>query len=133
MEHAYFLNGSRVTLINEFTYNKREYCVVYTGDDWFEVCKKSDLKKWEETYRYQEEQKQKARAELWKKYESKIIERMQNKAISGIANRLKLNAFFGKGGGKAYAVVISEEIEKLIKKEELYDIDQHVQKVRKDT
>lgn len=118
MEQLYFVNGQKVVLVTEFTYKEREYCVVYGGDDGFSVWQKSYLKKWEETWNYQEEQKRKARLEQWKACEDQIVQRMQNKAIKSLTTRIKLNAFFGsKVGGGAYAVVLAEELEKLIKED----------------
>lgn len=132
-KQIYFVNGTKVQLVHEFTFKEQEFAVVFHGDDEFSVYHKCDLKKWEETWNYQEEQKKIARAELWKEYEDKIIHRMQDKAIKGIANRIKLNAFFSAKSGAAYAVVVADEINKLIKEEGAYDTDQHVQNIRKDS
>lgn len=134
MPQIYYLHGGKVTLVSEYTYKDREYCVVYGGDDDFTTCRKSDLQKWEETWHYQEEQKRKARLEQWKACEDQIVERMQNKAIKSLASRIKLNAFFGKsGGGAAYTLVIMEELEKLIKEDKDPDVKSYVQKIRQDT
>lgn len=133
MEGTYFLNGKRVTIASEFEFDGRELCVVYEGDEWFEVCRKSDLKKWEDTYHYQQEKKWEDRKLALEQYGKKIIERMQNKAIKGISNRIKFNTFFGGKSGSAFALVVADEINKLIKEEDIHSVDKHVQEIRKDT
>lgn len=118
MSQIYFLNGGKVVLVSEFTYNEREYCVVFGGDDEFSVTRKENLKKWEETWHYQEEQKRKARLDKWRACEDQIVQRMQDKAIKALSTRIKFNAFFGKNSGNnAWIAVITDELDKLIKED----------------
>lgn len=94
------------------------------GDDYgyLTVVRKSDLKPREETWQWQQKQKhadelrlitQKAQENL-----DRLTEKLVDKAIISLASRIKFNVAFGSGGSAApYALMLSQELEKMIKKE----------------
>lgn len=113
----YFLNGTRVSLMHEFEYKDVQFAVVNAGDGEFLVCRKENLKKWEDTWRYQEEQKREQKLADYKRRHDEIVGAMQKKAINQLATRIKLNSVFGalSGDNSAIGVALAQELEKLIK------------------
>ena len=122
-KQEYYYNGGYVTIFSEVT-DHPDLVIVSDGGDYGEllVVRKDVLKKKEESYQYQQAQKradelrlitQKAQENL-----DKLTEKLVDKAIISLASRIKFNVAFGSGGSAApYALMLSQELEKMIKKE----------------
>lgn len=101
-----------------------EFAIMREGGDdgHITVCRKSNLKLKEDSWQWQQKQKhadelrlitQKAQENL-----DKLTEKLVDKAIISLASRIKFNVAFGSGGSAApYALMLSQELEKMIKKE----------------
>lgn len=122
-KQEYYYNGSYVTIFSEVT-DHPDLVIVSDGGDYGEllVVRKDVLKKKEESYQYQQAQKradelrlitQKAQENL-----DKLTDKLVDKAIISLASRIKFNVAFGSGGSAApYALMLSQELEKMIKKD----------------
>src|SRR5574344_2187267 len=120
-KQEYYYNGSYVTIFSEVTADP-DLVVVTDGNDYGEllVVRKNSLKKKEDSYQYQQAQKradelrlitQKAQENL-----DRLTEKLVDKAIISLASRIKFNVAFGEGGSAApYALMLSQELEKMIK------------------
>jgi predicted Zn-dependent protease len=112
-----FLRDREVQIINEFTDENTEYCVYSFVDGWgdFKVTAKSNLQKEEDTYSYK---RNKHLEELDRKIDEKTRE-IQDKAIKTLASRIKLNSAFQDTKTGYAGLLIAEELEKIIKNEEV--------------
>lgn len=122
-KQEYYYNGSYVTIFAEVA-DHPDMVIVTDGNDYGElnVVRKDQLQKKEESYTFKQAQKradelrlitQKAQENL-----DKITEKLVDKAIISLASRIKFNVAFGQGGSAApYALMLSQELEKMIKKE----------------
>lgn len=86
------------------------------------VARKSSLVKLEDSYEYKraKERADEIRLITQKAQENldRLTEKLVDKAIISLASRIKFNVAFGNGGSAApYAIVLSQELEKMIKKE----------------
>ena len=86
------------------------------------VAKKSSLVKLEDSYEFKraKERAEELRLITAKAKENldKLTEKLVDKAIVSLASRIKFNVAFGEGGSAApYALMLSQELEKMIKKD----------------
>lgn len=99
-----------------------EFCVVREGSHgYLTVVRKSELKPYEESWQWQQKELEKERLEkVTEKVKANLDELAQqvvDKALKELAQRIKFNVAFGKAtGGEAYAMILSTELEKLIRK-----------------
>lgn len=99
-----------------------EFCVVREGGDgYLTVVRKKDLKPYEESWQYQQKVAEKERLEkVTEKVKANLDElakQVVDKALKDLASRIKFNVAFGKAtGGEAYALILSQELEKMIRK-----------------
>lgn len=122
-KQEYYYNGGYVTIFSEVT-DHPDLVVVTDGNDYGEllVVRKSSLKKKEDSYYYQQAQKRAEELRLItaKAQENldKLADKLVDKAIISLASRIKFNVAFGEGGSAApYALMLSQELEKMIKKD----------------
>lgn len=117
----YWSYGDCYFYIEDVPHNT-DFAIVREGGDegYITVVRKSDLKPIEETWQYQ--QKAKYKAELERVTETaqanldELAEKVVDKALKSLASRMKMNIVFGKGGaGNAWALTITEELEKLVR------------------
>ena len=99
-----------------------DFAVVREGDGYITVARKSDLKPYEESWQWQQKEAAKERLEkVTAKAQAnldKLTEKLVDKAIISLASRIKFNVAFGSGGSAApYALMLSQELEKMIKKD----------------
>lgn len=92
------------------------------GDGYITVARKSDLKPYEESWQWQRKEAAKERLEkVTAKAQAnldKLTEKLVDKALISLASRIKFNVAFGEGGvHNAYALMLSTELEKMIRKE----------------
>lgn len=98
-----------------------EFAVVREGGDdgYITVVRKKNLIPKEESWQWQQKQKhadelrlitQKAEENL-----DKLKDKLVDKALIALASRMKFNALFGKGGNVAWAGLVIEELEKIVK------------------
>jgi len=99
-----------------------EFCVVREGgeDGYLTVVRKKELIPYEESWQWQQKEKEKQRLEtLTDKVKANLDElakQVVDKALKDLALRIKLNVAFGKAtGGEAYAIILSTELEKMIR------------------
>jgi hypothetical protein len=97
-----------------------EFCVVREGDGYLTVVRKSELKPYEESWQWQQKELEKERLEkVTDKVKANLDElakQVVDKALKDLAMRIKLNVAFGKAtGGEAYAIILSNELEKMIR------------------
>lgn len=98
-----------------------EMCIVREGGDgYLTVVRKADLKPYEESWQWQQKEAEKERLEkVTEKVKANLDElakQVVDKALKDLAMRIKLNVAFGKGNGaEAYAIILSKELEKMIR------------------
>ena len=118
MENEYYCYGEKLKLIKEVDIEGELFGICDNGDGYFTVHRKSDLKKWEETYQFQEQQKIKDQTEKLKAQQAEIAKKIREKALEGIVFRLKLNSAFSKDNKmNAVGIALANEIEKILEKE----------------
>jgi len=121
-KQEYYYNGEYVTIFAEVVDNK-DLVIVTNGNDYDElsVARIKDLKKKEDTYQWKKNLERKKELEdLVSKAKAdmdKIADKVVDKALIALASRMKFNAVFGKdmGNSVGWAVMISQELEKIIK------------------
>lgn len=96
MENIYYYNGDKLNVIKETEIDGTNYAITDNGDDYVEIHRKSNLKKWEETYQYQEQQKIKEQTQKLKAEQEELIKQMRNKALEQLTFSIKLNSTFSK-------------------------------------
>lgn len=115
--NQYYYYGTQITLEKKFTKNEVEYGIFWDDDDGFIIHPMRDVKKWEDTWTYQEQQKKEAELEDFKKRKQEIVENIQQEALKSLKNRVLLNTMFAKDGQMSYATVtVVNELEKIIQK-----------------
>lgn len=98
-----------------------EFAVVREGGDdgYITVVRKNNLIPKEESWQWQQKQKyaDELRLVAAKAEENldKLKDRLVDKALQALSSRMKFNALFGKGGNVAWAGLVIEELEKLVK------------------
>lgn len=115
----YYYSGDYYEYIEDVP-SMPDMCVVREGDGYLTVVRKQDLKPYEESWQYQQKQKEKERLEaVTEKVKANLDElakQVVDKALKDLAMRIKLNVAFGKAtGGEAYAIILSNELEKMIR------------------
>lgn len=120
-KQEYYYNGGYVTIFSEVTADPN-LVVVTDGNDYGElsVVRKDQLQKKEESYYYKQA---KVRAEELRMMTAKAQEqfdklkdKLVDDSIRALQSRVKFNVAFGKGGSSgAYAMILVEQLESLIK------------------
>ena len=120
-DQVYMYNREEVKIQHEVKGND-DLVVVMQRDGYgdYIVARKSSLVKLEDSYEYKRAREradeirlitQKAEERL-----DKLTDKLVDKAIQALASRIKFNVAFGEGGlHNAYAIVLSTELEKMIK------------------
>lgn len=112
----YYIRGDSVFWHHDFEFNGHVWSVVQTGDGDFQVFLKRDLKPYEETYHYQEQQKKKQELEILSVQRKDIAYKIQKDAFKALQNRLGLNMLFGENDKlSTLGVVVVTEFGKIIK------------------
>ena len=112
-EQEFYINGKKTFIVNEFKYKNNTLVVCNNGDDWVEVNRKSELRKWEDTYEYKQEQEKKKRTIKIEKERNEIIEKIKKEAVESLVARIRLNVAFGTGDN-CVGIVIAQALEKMI-------------------
>lgn len=116
----YELSGDYVTIWG-FVQDNDTDVIVLNGGDYGElqVVRKSELKKKEDSWRWQQEVKKKEELEAItrkaKEDLQKVADKVVDKALSALASRIKFNSIFGDGGNLAWAGLVIKELEGMIK------------------
>lgn len=120
-EQEYYHNGKYVTIWGDVV-DKPEYVIVTEASSYGElyITRRTNLVKKEESYEFIHAQKRadEIRAITAKAQENldAVADKVVDKALKELAMRIKLNVAFGEGGGSAaYALIISEQLTKMIK------------------
>lgn len=102
--------------------DKPDYVIVSENSDYgrLEAVRRKDLVKKEDTWEFQQAQKRadELRMITAKAQENfdKLVDKLVDKALLSLSSRIKFNVLFGKGGsGVAWAGMIVEELEKMVK------------------
>lgn len=119
----YYWNGGYVTIVGEIE-GQPDLIAVDEGGDYgsMMVARKKDLTLKEESYTYKQAQ---ARADELRLITAKaeenfeaIYEKIISASCKALSARIKMNAFFGKSNdADSWAVIIANELEKLIKQD----------------
>lgn len=122
-DQIYMYNRNEVKVHHEIP-DMPEYVVVLDADGYGEwiIARKTDLVKKEDSYEFKraKERAEELRLITQKAQENldKLTDKLVNKAIISLASRIKFNVAFGSGGPAApYALMLSQELEKMIKKD----------------
>lgn len=119
----YFYNGRQCKVIGEIKRapGKPVLVAIDYGDEELDVARANDLKVWEETWQYKQEQEAKSGLEKIKKEKDKIVFEIKTKAVNELKTRMLLNSVFGDHGGKmtAVGVAVANELGKLIDKQKI--------------
>lgn len=118
----YYWNGSYVTIVGNIE-GEEGLVAVDEGSDYgsMSVARRADLIPKEESYTYKRAQERADELRLLvSKAQDKfdtLVDEIVDEACKTLSMRIKMNALFGHTGNGALAVQISEEVEKLIKKD----------------
>lgn len=118
----YLYNSSYVTIWGEVK-DKPDMVIVSENDDYGQLLavKRDQLQKKEDSWMWKQAEKRKQELDkLSKEAEkniNKVVDKVVDKACKELSMRMKLNAVFSKGttGGETWALVIANELEKIIK------------------
>ena len=122
-DQIYMYNRDEVKVHHEIP-DMPEYVIVLDANGYGEwiIARKTDLVKKEDSYEFKSAKEradelrlitQKAEERL-----DKLTDKLVDKAIISLASRIKFNVAFGSGGSAApYALMKSQELEKMIKKD----------------
>lgn len=122
-EQEYYATGAGYVRIWSELVDRPDYVVVMDANsDYGElsVIPRSDLKKKEDSYEYEQAEKRKKEIQLItanaKENLDKLVDEITDKALSSLSTRIKMNVLFGKlGGDDAIMLAISKELEDLVK------------------
>ena len=121
-DQIYMYNRNEVKVYHEIP-DMPEYVVVLDADGYGEwiIARKTDLVKKEDSYEFKraKERAEELRLITAKAQENldKLTEKLVDKAIISLASRIKFNVAFGSGGSAApYALMLSQELEKMMKR-----------------
>ena len=122
-DQIYMYNREEVKILHEVE-GDNDLVVVGQRDGYgdYMVAQKSSLVKLEDSYEFKraKERAEELRLITAKAQENldKLTDKLVDKAIISLASRIKFNVAFGSGGSAApYALMLSQELEKMIKKE----------------
>lgn len=121
---VYVSSGDFFYYIEDVPHNP-EFAICREGGDdygYLTVVSKSDLKPREETWQWKEKEKYADELRLLTQKAEENFERVTEKMISAackaLSARIKMNVLFGKSNGAdSWAVLIANELEKLIKED----------------
>lgn len=122
-DQVYMYNREEVKVHQEVT-GMPDLVIVLQADGYGQwiVARKKDLVKKEDSYEYKraKERADEIRLITAKAQENfdKLTNKLVDNAIRALASRIKFNVAFGEGGlHSGYAIMLSTELEKMIKKE----------------
>lgn len=122
-DQIYMYNRNEVKVHHDIP-DMPEYVIVLDANGYGEwiIARKTDLVKKEDSYEFKRarERADELRLITQKAQENldRLTEKLVDKAIISLASRIKFNVAFGSGGSAApYALMLSQELEKMIKKE----------------
>ena len=122
-DQIYMYNREEVKILHEVE-GDNDLVVVGPRDGYgdYMVAQKSSLVKLEDSYEFKraKERAEELRLITAKAQENfdKLTDKLVDKAIISLASRIKFNVAFGDGGSAApYALMLSRELEKMIKKD----------------
>ena len=120
-DQIYMYNRNEVKVHHEIP-DMPEYVIVLDANGYGEwiIARKTDLVKKEDSYEFKraKERADELRLITQRAQENldRITEKLVDKAIISLASRIKFNVAFGSGGSAApYALMLSQELEKMIK------------------
>ena len=120
-DQIYMYNRDEVKVHHEIP-DMPEYVIVLDANGYGEwiIARKTDLVKKEDSYEFKraKERADELRLITQRAQENldRITEKLVDKAIISLASRIKFNVAFGSGGSAApYALMLSQELEKMIK------------------
>lgn len=116
----YYVHGGVVFAINEFERDGKAYVVTDDGDGEQNVYLKSALKKWEETYAYQEQEKRKLETAKINEQRKELIVEIQKEAFKKLQQRLRMNLIFSEDSKlSVLGIGIAEALGTIIKEMEV--------------
>lgn len=120
-DQIYMYNRNEVKVHHEIP-DMPEYVVVLDADGYGEwiIARKTDLVKKEDSYEFKRAKERADELRLITQRAQENLDKLKNKlvddSIRALQSRVKFNVAFGKGGSSgAYAMILVEQLESLIK------------------
>ena len=116
----YYWSGSYVTIWGEVK-DRPDMVIVTDGNDYGEltVVARKELTPKEESYRYKQEQKRADELRLITQKAQEnfdtLVEKIVDKALISLSSRMKFNVLFGDSSNVSWAVLVSDELKKMVK------------------